>query len=160
MRATAGRLRLTLAVAAVVVALDQLTKWWALTHLQNGPRHVIWTFRLNLQFNTGIAFSQAQGSTSVVTVIELAVVAALVVAAYRTRSVLTRVLLGLIIGGAAGNLVDRLIRQHHGAVIDFIDPRWFPVFNVADSAVSIGVVAALVLGTFESERQKRTAERP
>lgn len=148
---------MTVAIAAIVVTLDQLTKWWALTHLQDGPRHVIWTFRFSLQFNTGIAFSQATGSTSLVIVVELAVVAALIVAAYRTSTTMTNVLLGLIIGGAAGNLVDRLIRHHHRAVIDFIDPRWFPVFNVADSAVSVGVVASLLIGVLEGERRKNKA---
>jgi signal peptidase II len=131
-------------VAAAVVALDQLTKTWALHHLRAGPRHVIWTLRFNLTFNTGIAFSQASGSTAVVTVVALAVVALLVVIARRTAGAVTGVVLGLIIGGALGNLVDRLVRHHGGAVIDFIDLRWWPVFNVADAAITIGVVVALV----------------
>jgi signal peptidase II len=101
-----------------------------------------------LQFNTGIAFSQATGATTLVTVVALAVVVVLVVVAGRSRGTFSAIVLGLIIGGASGNLVDRLIRHHGGAVIDFIDPGWFPVFNVADAAVSIGVVLALVHGMF------------
>jgi signal peptidase II len=126
-----------------VVAVDQLSKTWMLHHLASGPRHLWWTFRLSLQFNTGIAFSQATGSTTLVTVIALAVVAVLLVVAYRSRGAFTAAVLGLVIGGASGNLVDRLVRHHHGAVIDFIDPRWFPVFNLADAAVSVGVVLAV-----------------
>jgi len=136
------------AVAAVVVVVDQLTKTWALHHLRNGPRHLIWTLRLNLTFNTGIAFSQAAGSTAVVTVIALVVVALLLVIARRTRGALTGVVLGLVIGGAAGNLLDRLVRHHGGAVIDFIDLQWWPVFNVADAAITIGVVIAVLRAAF------------
>ncbi|MHB8665078.1 MAG: signal peptidase II [Acidimicrobiales bacterium] len=143
-------------VAAAVVAADQLTKAWALSNLVDGPRHVIWTFRLSLQFNTGIAFSQATGSTVLVTIVELAVVAGLVVAARRAQGAFSTVVFGLIMGGALGNLTDRLIRHHGGAVIDFIDPRWFPVFNVADAAVSIGVVLAVGAGMIGGEHRGRT----
>ncbi len=139
---------LVFAVAAAVVAVDQLTKTWALHHLRDGPRHVIWTLRLNLTFNTGIAFSQASGSTAVVTVVALVVVALLLVIARRTSGAVTAAVLGLIIGGALGNLVDRLVRHNGGAVIDFIDLRWWPVFNVADAAITVGVVVAIVRAAF------------
>ncbi|GAC1532987.1 MAG: signal peptidase II [Acidimicrobiales bacterium] len=137
------RLGVVGAIVAGVVAIDQSTKSWALMHLVSGPRHVIWTFRLALEFNSGVAFSQATGATTIVTVVGLVVLCALVAVAWRTSGTFTAVVLGLMIGGAVGNLVDRLIRQHGGAVIDFIDPQWFPVFNVADSALTIGVILAL-----------------
>jgi signal peptidase II len=140
------RLGLAATVAALVIALDQATKTWALQHLASGPRHVIWTLQLNLQFNTGMAFSQARGSTPVVTVVALALVSVLVVVVLRTKGTGSALLLGMIIGGALGNLVDRLVRHHSGAVIDFIDVRWWPVFNVADAAVSIGAVLAILTG--------------
>ncbi len=143
---------LIFAVAAVVVVLDQLTKTWALHHLRNGPRHVVWTLRLDLTFNTGIAFSQASGSTAVVTVVAAVVVVLLLVIARRTRGALTGVVLGLVIGGAVGNLVDRLVRHHNGAVIDFIDLRWWPVFNLADAAITIGVVIAVVRAVLAPSR--------
>jgi signal peptidase II len=148
---------LVFAVAAAVVVLDQLTKTWALRHLRDGPRHVVWTLRFNLTFNTGIAFSQASGSTAVVTVIALVVVALLLVIARRTRGALTGVVLGLVIGGAVGNLLDRLVRHHGGAVIDFIDLQWWPVFNVADAAITIGVVIALVRAVFAPTRGRAEA---
>ena len=127
-----------------MVVLDQVTKTWALHHLRDGPHHVAWTLRLNLTFNTGIAFSEARGSTPVVTAIALVVVALLVVIARRTSGTFVAVILGLIIGGALGNLIDRLIRHHAGGVIDFIDFQWWPVFNVADAAITVGVVLAVI----------------
>ena len=137
------RLGLISVMVVAVVAIDQSTKSWALSHLASGPRHVLWTFQLALQFNSGVAFSQATGATTIVTVIGLAVLCALLVVAWRTAGTFTAVVLGLMIGGAVGNLVDRLVRHHGGSVIDFIDPQWFPVFNVADSALTIGVILAL-----------------
>jgi signal peptidase II len=145
---------LVAAVAVVVVACDQLSKTWALHHLRNGPRHVVWTLRLNLTFNTGIAFSQASGSTAVVTVIAVVVVALLLVIARRTSGTMTGVVLGLIIGGAVGNLADRLVRHHGGAVIDFIDLQWWPVFNIADAAITIGVLAAVLRAALAPARDR------
>ncbi len=134
---------LTALVAAAVVAADQATKTWALHHLAAGPRHIVWTLQLDLTYNTGIAFSQVTGATALVTVVALVVLAGLVVVARRTQGTYTAVVLGLVIGGALGNLADRLVRHHHGAVIDFIDLRWWPVFNVADAAISVGIVLAV-----------------
>jgi signal peptidase II len=59
--------------------------------------------------------------------------------------------LGLVLGGALGNLADRLIRGHGGAVIDFIDFQWWPVFNVADMAITIGAVLLVIAGFREGE---------
>jgi signal peptidase II len=144
-RARAGRRWLVIGVVVLaVVVIDQATKTWALHHLRDGPRHVVWTLRLNLTFNTGVAFSEASGSTAVVTIVALVVVGLLVVVARRTRGWATAVVLGLVIGGAIGNLGDRLVRHHGGGVIDFIDFRWWPVFNVADAAITVGVVVAVL----------------
>ena len=143
MISTRRRGLLIAAVAVAVLALDQSTKTWALHHALVAPRHVVWTLQLFVNFNTGIAFSQVTGATVLVTVVALGVLAALVVIARRTTGAYTAVVLGLVIGGAAGNLTDRLVRHHGGAVIDFIDLRWWPVFNVADAAISVGVVLAI-----------------
>jgi signal peptidase II len=137
----ARRALLIAGIAAIVVAADQASKTWAWNHYQT-PHHVIWTLRFYVTLNTGIAFSQATGSTTLVTIIASALVVALLVVAWRTRGTYTGVVLGLVIGGAVGNLVDRLVRHHGGAVIDFIDLQWWPVFNLSDAAVSIGVVLA------------------
>ena len=144
------------AVVAVVVGADQATKTWALHTFAAAPRHVVWTLQLVVQFNSGIAFSQATGSTAIVTVIALGVLVGLLVVARRTTGMFTAVILGLVMGGAVGNLADRLVRHHGGAVIDWIDLRWWPVFNVADAALSIGVVLALARSAFApSEREGR-----
>ena len=142
------------AVVAVVVGADQATKTWALRSFAGAPRHVLWTLQLVVQFNSGIAFSQATGSTAIVTVIALGVLVGLLVVARRTTGMFTAVILGLVIGGAVGNLADRLVRHHGGAVIDWIDLRWWPVFNLADAALSIGVVLALARSAFMSSQKE------
>jgi signal peptidase II len=130
-------------VAVIIVSVDQLTKAWAVRHFSDAPRHVVWTLQFVVQYNSGIAFSQATGATSLVTILALGVLVAMLIFARRTTGMFTAVIFGLIIGGAAGNLADRLVRDHGGAVVDWIDLRWWPVFNVADAAVSIGVVLVL-----------------
>jgi signal peptidase II len=149
--AAARRPALIAGVAAAVVAADQASKTWALHHA-HGQR-LVWTLHLTLTFNKGIAFSQATGSTSLVTVVALVVLAALIVFARRSSGTYTAVVLGLAIGGALGNLADRLIRHNAGAVIDFIDLRWWPVFNLSDAAISIGVVLAVARGVFAPARR-------
>jgi len=137
------------AVAAAVLALDQLTKWWALEHLSNGRVvEVVGTLRLRLTFNTGMAFSLAGGFAPWIAVVALAVVVFLI---WQGRSVATRsgaVALGLVLGGALGNLADRAFRGDggffDGAVVDFIDLQWWPVFNVADMGVVVGGVLLVV----------------
>lgn len=141
-------------VAVAVVTVDQLTKAWAVRHFADAPRHVVWTLHFVVQYNSGVAFSQATGATSVVTIVALGVLAAMLVIARRTTGMFTAVIFGLIIGGAAGNLADRLVRHHGGAVVDWIDLRWWPVFNVADAAISIGVVLALARTLFAPDRPR------
>jgi signal peptidase II len=139
-----------LAVAAIVIVLDQLTKQWALSTLDDG--HVIdlvWTLRFNLAFNTGMAFSQGTGLGPVIGVVALFVVVGLLVSIGRATSRIYPFAVGLIVGGAVGNLLDRLFRDpgwFRGAVVDFIDVQWFPIFNVADIAVTVGGTL-LVLST-------------
>jgi signal peptidase II len=133
---------LSLVVAGAVVAADQWTKNLALEHLKPGvPRHVLGPVNLLLTFNSGAAFSLGAGATPLVEVAVVVLVGALVLLSRRfaARSALTRVALGLLLGGALGNLIDRLFRHHSGAVVDFIQAvSWWPVFNVADSAVVVG----------------------
>ena len=139
--AAPGRRPLVLAaVAGVVVALDQATKSLALEALADGPIDLVWTLRLNLSYNRGAAFGLGEGLAPLLVA---AGVALLVVLAGFSRSLTGRLptfALGLVLGGAAGNLVDRLVRGHDGAVVDFIDLQWWPVFNVADMAIVCGAV--------------------
>jgi signal peptidase II len=131
-------------IAALVVLVDQLTKWWASDRLDAGPIHVIWTLDLELNRNTGSAFSLFQGATPVLVVIAVALVAVLLVLAYRSPSPSRAAIFGLIIGGAVGNLSDRLFRGDHGAVIDFIDFHFWPTFNVADACIVVGCLLLVV----------------
>jgi signal peptidase II len=135
---------ITVAVAALVIAVDQLTKAWAVHTLTDGHDiDVIWTLRFHLTFNGGMAFSQGRGLGPVIGVVALIVVVVLLVSLRRhNHSTFAAVAVGLVVGGAAGNILDRLVRSGDGflggEVVDFIDFQWWPIFNVADSAVVIG----------------------
>jgi signal peptidase II len=137
---SARRLPVVAGIGAAVVAVDQLTKEWALRSLADGPVHLFWTLRLKLSINSGAAFGLGRGLGPVLIVAGLGVTVVLVMLA---RSASLRpvgvVALGLVLGGAFGNLADRLFRDQ-GGVVDFVDFQWWPVFNVADSAITIGAV--------------------
>jgi signal peptidase II len=142
-------LRGPLIIAAAVVVADQLTKHWALNALDNGRViHLIGSLRLNLAFNRGMAFSQGEGIGRLVPILAITVVAALLMAVGRSSSRWFTVGVGLIVGGSLSNVVDRLFRGEgwlDGAVVDFVDVQWWPVFNLADAAIVVG--AALLLLT-------------
>jgi len=147
--------RLTLAVAALVVVLDQLTKHWALDALAGGRTiDVVGTLRFNLAFNTGASFSLGTGWGPVVAVLAFVVAVVLVRIAGRLPSRLAAVAVGMILGGAVGNLVDRVFRAGDGflggAVVDFVDLQWWPIFNIADVGIVVGGVL-LVIATWRNE---------
>jgi signal peptidase II len=129
----------------VVVAADQVTKTLALDHLKIGQsRHVLGPANLVLTFNSGAAFSVGRGVTPIVEAVVIAIVVWLVAASRKASQMATGpaiVGLGLLLGGALGNLADRVFRHEHGAVVDFIQAvGWWPVFNVADAAIVVGVI--------------------
>ena len=134
--------RLTLPIVALVVLLDQLTKDWAVSTLADGRTpHVIWTLQWNLSFNSGMAFSKGQGIGPIIGLLAVVVVVFIGLSVRHSDSRMLDVAAGLVMGGALGNLVDRLFRGDgwlHGSVIDFIDFQWFPIFNLADVGVNIG----------------------
>jgi signal peptidase II len=140
--------RMSLLVAVVIIVLDQLSKAWALRDLADGHIiHVIWTLQFNLTYNRGMAFSRGTGLGPVIGVMALVVVVMLLLSLRRADNSLTRLATGLIIGGAIGNILDRLFRGSgwmRGAVIDFIDFQWWPVFNIADMAIMIGAATMIV----------------
>ena len=145
---------ITVAVALAVVIVDQLTKWWAVNALDDGHNvHVLWTLQFHLTFNSGMAFSQGRGLGPVIGVVALVVVVVLLVSLRTSGSRLAAVAVGLVVGGAAGNVIDRLFRSGggflSGEVVDFIDFQWWPVFNVADACIVVGGILLLAssLGT-------------
>ena len=145
-----------LATAGVVLALDQLAKAWAVRALGNGRSiEVVGELvQLRLFRNPGAAFSFATGSTWIFTVIAAVASIAIVRASRRLGSPLWALALGLLLGGALGNLVDRLFRDPgfpQGHVVDFIDlPRLF-VFNVADASIT-GAAALIALLSWRGVR--------
>jgi signal peptidase II len=143
------RLLLAGAVAAAVVVVDQVTKTWALRALADGPIDLFWTLRFNLSFNSGAAFGIGRGIGPIILIAGVVMLVVLLglgrLAASRTMAA---VALGLLIGGASGNLIDRLFRDHGGAVVDFIDFQWWPIFNVADIGITFGALL-LVLASRE-----------
>jgi signal peptidase II len=149
-------LRPGLAIAGLVVVLDQLTKWAILTSLD---RTIALTpfFNLVVVWNRGVSFGMFDSSGRlgpwVLSGLALAVVVLLLGWLRRVDHPLTAVGLGLIIGGATGNVIDRV---RFGAVIDFLDFHalgWhWPAFNVADSAIFFGAVLLLVDGLLMPRR--------
>ncbi|HVX17077.1 MAG TPA: signal peptidase II [Acidimicrobiales bacterium] len=143
----------SLGVAAAVIGLDQLTKWWAVNRLSRGSIHLVWTLRLSLVHNSGAAFSffSGKGYGPAIALAAIAVLAVLALSSRQLRGRLGETAIGLVMGGALGNLSDRLFRSHsgflQGGVVDFVDLQWWPVFNLADTCVVVGVllIAAAVL---------------
>jgi signal peptidase II len=141
---------LTIALAIVVLAADQGTKYLAVQKLTGrGPVNVIGTaFRFQLIRNAGAAFSMATGATWLLTVVAIAVVIVIVRISRRLGSRGWAAALGFLLGGALGNLTDRLVRPpgvFRGHVIDFLEfPHW-PIFNLADSSITVAAVLIALL---------------
>jgi signal peptidase II len=134
-------------VAAGVLAVDQAVKTLALETLADGPVHLIGTLRLKLSFNTGAAFGLGRDVPPVVIAGAGVLLVALVVLARRVHTRPAAIAVGLVLGGALGNLTDRLVRDHGGAVVDFIDLQWWPVFNLADAAITCGTLLLVLAGS-------------
>lgn len=129
-------------------ALDQLTKLWALHALEDSPIPVVWTLRFDLAYNSGASFSLGTGMGPWIALGTVIIVGFLLHAAWSTPSRVAAVAFGLIVGGALGNLADRLLRSGSGflggSVVDFIDLQWWPVFNLADVGVVCGAILLIV----------------
>ena len=131
-------------MAAAVVAVDHLTKWWAQLELTDHDIDLVGSLRLHLVHNTGAAFSLGSRFAPVIALFAVGVVVALLGFGRALRGTIPIVAVGAIVGGAVGNLLDRLLRDGSGflggPVVDFIDVQWWPVFNVADMAITLGAV--------------------
>jgi signal peptidase II len=149
-------------VAAVVAVLDQVAKAWVLAYFGAHPGQsvvpVAPVFNLVLTMNRGMSFglfNDGAVNALIFTALAAAIVTALLVWLARTSDALLQLAIGLVIGGAVGNVVDRLAR---GAVVDFLDfhlgaMHWF-AFNLADAAISVGV-ALMVIDGLRSRREAR-----
>ena len=141
---------MVLLVALVWAGLDQATKVWAESALTRGePVPLVGDLlQLHLTYNSGAAFSLGTGWTGVVTTIATLVSIAIIWQAFRTRSLAWALTLGLLLGGAVGNLIDRYFRPPSvglGHVVDFLALPNFPVFNIADMGVTTAAVLIVVL---------------
>lgn len=151
-----------LPLAALVVLLDQLTKWWIL-ELMDPPRQIELTpfFNLVLAWNRGVSFSLFHSGAAyapyILSAVALAVVAGLLWWIGRQERLLPALAIGLVIGGALGNVIDRLT---FGAVVDFLDfhaGNWhWPAFNLADSAITVGVIGLVADGLFGERYRAKT----
>ena len=157
--------------AGLVLALDQFVKAWVAGNMTTGePRALVeGVVRLRYTENTGAAFGLFQGATGALSVAAIAIILAIIISATRTGQASRPVMLavGLVVGGALGNLIDRL---RLGYVVDFIDlygPRLhindtvytWPVFNIADSAITVGVLL-LMAGMLLARHEPSQAALP
>jgi signal peptidase II len=145
------------ATAGMTYLLDRITKLWAERALAGRPPVTVipGVLQLNYTTNSGGAFGLGQSAPWVFVAATIIVAAAIVASSFRLRNGPTAVALGLILGGAFGNLTDRAVRGDgllSGRVVDFIDFHIWPVFNVADSAIVIGAVL-LAMGGIRRERE-------
>jgi len=156
-------LRLGLSVAAVVLVLDQLSKWWIRVVVMDPPRNIEVTPFFNLVYarNTGVSFSMFRADSLIgqliLSAVALFIVAGLLIWMRRLARLWPVVALGLIVGGAIGNVVDRLRLRF---VFDFLDFYWngyhFAAFNLADTAITVGVAMLLIDGLFgRTEKAKK-----
>ncbi len=127
----------------MVVLLDSLSKWWARHALNGRAQHVWGPVWFRLTYNSGISFSLNRSGPVATVLVALVILVAVMVVALRATAGLATVGFGLLLGGGVANEVDRLVRMPH-QVTDFVAVGWFPVFNVADAAVTVGLVILVV----------------
>lgn len=143
------------ALAALIIVFDQITKQLAVSRLADGAVDIAWTLKFRLTFNSGMAFGAGSSFGPIIAIGAFVVVMFLAKSLSRQPRLINRLAIGVLVGGASGNLLDRLFRSPgflRGSVVDFIDFGWFPVFNVADIAINVGA-ALLVLSVLSDGRR-------
>lgn len=137
--------------AGVVLILDRLSKWWIMNNMNIGDSWVVIKDILNISYihNKGAAFGILQGRSVLFMVMATIVVIGAVYFNHKYRPAQwAQYALGLIVGGALGNVIDRFL---YSSVVDFISVGWFPVFNLADSAIVCGGIL-LMLWVLQNEK--------
>ena len=155
-----ARLAALYGTAAAVLAADQLTKYLVVRHLEGrAPVRIVGSFvELRYTTNSGGAFSLLTGAPLFFVVMAVVIIGGIIHAARKAEGLPVLVTLGLVLGGALGNLVDRLFRDD-GAVVDFVKVGIWPVFNLADSCIVVGGLL-LVLLYGRADRAERERDRP
>lgn len=154
-----------LTVAAIAIILDQASKWWVLLDLMNPPKTIEVTpfFNLVLVWNRGISFGmfsdEGNAGAWILSILALVIVGFLLNWLRKAETKFVAISLGLIIGGALGNVIDRTV---HTAVVDFLDFyigtfRW-PAFNAADSFITIGAVLLIADSLFSRDPKRSKIE--
>jgi signal peptidase II len=132
--------------ALAIIGLDQATKQLALSGLDDGPVDLIdGALTLRLTYNSGGAFGLLPGLPGFFLIATVVVVVAILLWVRRIEDYRWMVPLGMVLGGGVGNVTDRIVRSTDGRVVDFIDLHWWPVFNLADASIVIGVGAIILL---------------
>lgn len=129
--------------------MDQVAKAWALHALADAPRTLMGPVRLSLTRNTAGAFGLGGAAVPFLALLALGLVVVMASTGATTRQPLLAVAVGLVLGGALGNLADRMFRGRgllRGAVVDFVDFRVWPVFNLADAAITCGCLLLVWAG--------------
>lgn len=152
-------------VAVIIVALDQWTKWLVVNNMELGERIPLLepTFALLSHRNRGAAWGMLEGQIWLFSIVTIIVIAGILYYFHKEAKgkPLFQLSLMIILGGAIGNFIDRLFR---GEVVDFIDVLIpimnydFPIFNIADAALTIGVVMVMIVLFLEEKREKKTGE--
>lgn len=156
------RLRNAVFIVVGCVALDQLTKEWALNRLSDGSTiDVMPTLEFDLAFNSGFSFSTGSGNGNLVGLLVIALSCFIAWQIWREERPARSWLYAMILGGALGNLLDRIFRADDGVlsgkVVDFIDVSWYAVFNVADMFVVVGCVVFVIDEVVQSRRLLKAA---
>jgi len=152
-------------VAVIIVALDQWTKWLVVNNMELGERIPLLdpTFALLSHRNRGAAWGMLEGQIWLFSIVTVIVIAGILYYFHKEAKgkPLFQLSLMIILGGAIGNFIDRL---YLGEVVDFIDVLIpiinydFPIFNIADAALTIGVVMVMIVLFLEEKREKKTGE--
>ncbi len=134
-----------------MVVADRVTTTIALDHLHD-VRHIWGPLGLSMTFNSGFAFSLFSGRAVVVTVLLCIGVIVLAVVVAQVKTVPLAIGAGLVLGGAIGNLSERIAGGHGGRVPDFVTLDYWPTFNLADACVTVGVIVVIVTLLFGGGR--------